>query len=163
MRRLGEIGVDVDDAVKAYVSKIKEGGSSRNSDWLRLIKTQCMMDDHILMGALSEMDFPLGTVVVPPNTAHKVLAAAEGEADEDAIQGLTNRLKPLFTLSHETKVLIPLADERHWGMIVVSEGRIYWGDSLGWNPFGNVIGVVYKIVKRIVPEFDWKKMVLTTF
>ena len=71
-RRLQSLGVDTENEyIRQYVEKIfKSSDSARSTNDLvpnRLlqVRTGHMMDYHILLGALSQMDFPLGTVVVP--------------------------------------------------------------------------------------------------
>lgn len=46
------------------------------SDWLNHIDPGIMADDHIMMGAYSEMDFPLQTILVPPKGIYLMMSVA---------------------------------------------------------------------------------------
>jgi len=178
-RRLQSLGVDTDNEyIRQYVEKIfKNSDSARSANdlvpnWLLQVRNDHMMDDHILLGALSQMDFPLGTVVVPPSTSVKFISAAT-QADktlrENILSGLVDRISPLLRCSDTRTVLIPMAHERHWCLVVssndsslpgFSSARIYWADSLGQQSpqgFGDMLSVV-KFVLDAITGSTWQIM-----
>lgn len=159
---LHECGVETSSVIDEYVRKIVD--FSRNTDlvpnWILQGKSGKMMDDHLLLGGLSEMDFPLGTVVPHPNTNEKILALSKmtGNTSQN-ISELVERFRWVMSRGSSSKVVIPLADNRHWAIVVVENEKIWWGDSLNQEPFGtstrNVLTVVQEMMKKMFPSDSW--------
>ncbi len=59
LQELKDAGVPESTAVSVYVNKELRSGYS--SSWFKHLKAGSYMDDHLIMGAVSEMDFRLGT------------------------------------------------------------------------------------------------------
>lgn len=157
-------GVPVDADVIDYVQRLvaSEGGG-RVGNWLNQTRLGEMMDDHLLLGGLSELDFPLGTVVAHPNTAERILALAYSSRRDvsSRIAELATRFSHLLTRAAQSTILIPLCSEQsqHWGIVIVQQRTIYWGDSLRSVPFGlqprNVVEIVKMIMTHLFPGDQW--------
>lgn len=61
--QLQKLGIPLDKNIKHFLSQIiSTSGGMRIPNWLAQIFPKRTMDDHILIGGISELDFPFGTV-----------------------------------------------------------------------------------------------------
>ena len=153
--RLTDIGVVVNSDIQNYVDEVlKNQDSTGLPNWHSQIWSEKMMDDHLLMGGLSGLDFPTNTIIVTPHTCERIqeLACSESRDISDEIADLTGRFRWFVGVSSATTVLLPICSRAHmhWGMVVVQNGTITWGDSLGFKPFGGTKWDVAQIVKLIM-------------
>ncbi len=148
LQELKDAGVPESTAVSVYVNKELRSGYS--SSWLKHLKAGSYMDDHLIMGAVSEMDFRLGTVVTSTLTSSKIVTAACQSSNDSAVRNIADRMKHLFMVGDDVTLIVPVAhflngtQSRHWGAVFVKEEQVYWGDSLKCAPFANILDTVMK-------------------
>lgn len=170
-------GVSITDDVRHYVEKLEQpyikylqnpSSTPRPSDtWLSEGVENGMSNETIILGALSEMRFDVGTIVVNPHTAGRILSVARNESDncDKVIEEIGVIFEQLTRiLGDKSKLLIPICDnvEEHWGLVFVdaSPGKIHWGDGLFVRPFGKaaphtVVDVVKSIMQKVMPAQTW--------
>lgn len=156
---LSSRGVPITAAVSAYIGNILKTSLStdRVPIWLNLINNTGMMDEHILLGALSQLDLPYGTVVFPPQSTERMIGLLNNE-ETRTIKDMASKLKYLVD-ENSCTVIAPFAHNGHWGMVIVEKGNIWWGDSLNYSPFEgskrNVVQVMEQIMMEVFPNSTW--------
>lgn len=161
---LCNLGDYIDDNIETYVMNVvATQGGSWVSIWIQQIRPREMMDDHILMGVLSEMDFLLGTVICHPNTAQKICelsfnAAADiGQNTEE----ISARFRHFLTKGSNSTILVPLCSSTlvQWGMLIVQGKDVVWADTLAFQSFGgrrmNVLEIVKLLMQNSFPNDSW--------
>lgn len=162
---LSTLNVPIDGDIKNYVSKIESSAACSSSvNWLTLLKPKSMMDDHVLIGGLSELDFPYGYIISHPNTNEKIVTLAYSDVSDisSRVKELSDRYQWLLTRGSDSVILAPVCStqEMHWGLVIVQRGAIWWADSFGYPPFGkrnrNVLHVMRDVLKVVQPLVEWK-------
>ena len=148
MSRLRSIGVPESAQIQKYVRKVAE-----SSQWIdESVRIGAMMDNNIILGALSEMGFVSNTIVTPPSTSVSIMniALKNGISEED-IEKHAQRLKRLVSNRDHVRLIVPVAQKLHWGVVIadVRSQKVWWGDSLNYIPFGNILEVVQKVIEKI--------------
>ena len=117
---------------------------------------------NMIYGAISEMKFPLGTSVCNAVTADKLMKIANETKESIKIQSqieeIVIRVKALCPEGKSPTLLLPCSDKSHCGLVIASDGKVSWGDSLGYKPFGSrskIVDIVHKIMSRCFRSSDW--------
>lgn len=132
-------------------------------DWLSCCYPNQLSHNNQIFGAVSQMDFNLGTVVITSITVYKLMNIARilrpNASHVDTINRIAARIKALFPelkCTYENcNVLIPCMDQGHWALVIATNGKIYWGDSLRFRPFKQSLQVVQMLMKTVFPDSDW--------
>ena len=140
-------GAVLTDTAKAYVTRIHTSGAS----WLDTTAKASMIEQHILLGALSEMDFPFGTIVVPPGTADQMRSVATWNPTQydRIVRETAKRCCQVLYGQIDCTVLVPMVHNGHFGLLIAKDYKIYWSDSLGWEPFRGEEKPVLEVLKDI--------------
>lgn len=158
------MGVTVDEDIQRYLSNFDSSSSSSsgaNSTWLQYIRPKRFMNETILIGGMSELDFPFGTVISHPNTNQRLMGAVTNRNLDLSVwaAGISDRFRHLMSRGSQTNVMFPVAHNLHWGMVIVKDQKIYWSDSLRQNPFQSqgrsILDVTKALFKNLFPESDW--------
>lgn len=93
------LGVEVDQDIENNICKVvPTQGGGRVGNCHRQIGAKQLMDDHILIGRISDLDFPLMTIICHPITAEKILKLSNCEA-EDLNEQIEQISRRFFTVS----------------------------------------------------------------
>lgn len=154
---LQKLGVLVDEDIEAYVTNIVSTTAScsthasSSSSWMHYIREGRFMNESILLGGISEIDFPFGTIISHPNTNERILGIANNPKVDLKLRAadVSKRFSRLTSRGSQSTILVPMAHDLHWGMVIVEDQKIFWGDSLGSAPFGTASRTVLDVMKAI--------------
>lgn len=157
-------GVPETDGVHAYLQKVLRDGNLE-SGWLIHTKEGRWCDEHLMMGAMSELEFRFGTLVATPNVVQLVKQATiarNPDRKQGFIESIKDRIEKHFTDQENACFIVPITVENHWGVIIarVREGNgiVSWGDGLNWKQtFSPYIATVYDVMSSMArfKKYDW--------
>lgn len=147
---ISSFGIEITETVSAYIEHTLRSGRQLDlvPNWFHQMYEGKMMDDHLLLGALSAMDLPLSTVVPTPLTNEKILGLMQN-FDNAIAKEVISKIKPLM-IDTEGQLIIPVAHDQHWATIIVKDKKIWWGDSLNTQPFQGVQINIVNAVKYLM-------------
>ena len=161
--RLVRIGVSITPGISIYLSKILRSGIDQS--WLKYARQGQFIDDHIMVGALSEMTWKVGTLIATPDvTAHIHAAANLRDADRRStkINEISNMIRRNFMSSNDITFLVPISLSSHWGICIArvcsGRGTVAWGDGKNWKTiFAPVLSAVTDVMRATFPRIQWSK------
>ena len=146
VRFLYDEGLEPTPIVNAVVEKEMNGSEAKS--WLKLKEFRKFTDDHIMYGALSEMNFPPGTFVAPSFVSEKLKDIERAREDagrmqdvdwkelkKERVRKMVQSIGPTLAGHAEVQYCVPVCTDDHWGLCIANyssgKGYVRWGDSLG--------------------------------
>ncbi len=157
LQGLKDAGVSESTAVSVNVNKELRSGYS--SSWFKDLKSGSYIDDHLIRGAVSEMDLCMEPVVTSTLTSSKIMSAACPISNDSVVQKIANRMKLLFMAGDYVMLIahfINGTQNSHWRAVLAKKEQVYWGDCPKCAPFASVLETVIKIMKKNVSKKDVK-------
>ncbi len=115
---LQPLGVTITQAVPIYLEKILR--NSLEDSWLKYARSGKFIDDHIMIGGLSEMTWSFGTLVATPSVALKVRVAStqQGTGRRNTLNAISGMIQRKFMMPQNVTFVAPLVFNNHWGVCI---------------------------------------------
>ena len=123
--RIARIGASITQGIITYLSKILRSGIVQS--WLKYARQDQFIDDHIIVGALSDMTWKASTIIAKLDvTAHAQPAPNLRDADRRSIKinEISNMIGKNFVDNNDITFVVPIFLSSHWGTCIA---RVFLG------------------------------------
>lgn len=161
---LRSVGVTETPALRNYVGKFLRN-KDLESDWLLHTREGEWCDEHLMMGALSEMTFQFGTLIATPvlvQLVKRAINATTVDQRRNIIGSIRGKIEKHFADQENACFIVPITVQNHWGVIVArvrgKKGNVAWGDGLNWKRlFTPYIETVHDVMSGLerFRSYDW--------
>lgn len=113
------------------------------------------------LGGLSEIYFPFGTIISPPNTNERILRiGTNGKAYLNVWATYISKLFARLTSRRaHSKMLVSMALKLHWGIAILEYQKQFGSESITSKTFGtrsqNVLEVKKYVCANLFPKDQW--------